>query len=475
MIPSGATGAVGVPPLELSSDARVAVIGGGPSGSLSAYFLLDLARQFGLRLGIDLYEPRDFTLTGPAGCNMCGGVISESLMQKMAAEGISLPREVLLDAIDSYVLHTDSGSVAIRPLHDEMRIASIFRGAGPMGAESQSPLPWSSFDHHLLEMAKKQGAVHIARRVHHLERCADGRVRIHLAPTRQGAEEVDETPDPYDLVIGCVGLNGAGVKLFEAFDFGYRPPKSDRAWVAELYMGAEEVRRRLGNAMHIFLLDVPGMKFAALTPKGHYATFILLGEGVNEELARQVCHTRVIRELFPEGWETPVRPCHCLPRINVGPPTRPFGDRVVLVGDCASSRLYKDGIGAAYRMAKACAYTALTRGISAEAFRLGYWPACQEMDRDNRLGHLLFSMDGLLRHVPPFRRGILQVIGDEQQRTDDPRRMSSAMWDTFTGSSSYKEIFRRAGHPVILWRLLVATLGALLSGLAFWRGRGGAA
>ncbi|MBF0212246.1 MAG: hypothetical protein HQM00_01640 [Magnetococcales bacterium] len=452
--------------MELTSGSRVAVIGGGPSGALSAYFLLDLARQTGIALEVDLFEPRNFNLTGPPGCNMCGGVISESLMQKMAAEGITLPRELLLDTIDSYVLHTDSGAASIRPLHDEMRIASIFRGAGPLGAESQSPLPWSSFDRHLLEMAKGLGARHHARRVRRLDRDGEGRPRVYVQPLKEEAAESGETErlfGVYDLLIGCVGLNGAGVRLFEALDFGYRPPKSDRAWVAELYMGAEEVRRRLGHAMHIFLLDVPGMKFAALTPKGHYVTFILLGDDVNEEVAKRVCHSPQVRELFPEGWEMPVRPCHCQPRINIGPPVNPFADRVVLVGDCASSRLYKDGIGAAYRMAKVCALTALTRGISAEAFREGYWPACQEMDRDNRLGHLLFSMDGLMRHVTLFRRAMLMVVREEQSRPHDPRRLSSALWDTFTGSAAYRHIFRRALHPVVMWRLIAAMIRLLFS------------
>ncbi|MBF0192618.1 MAG: hypothetical protein HQL99_16000 [Magnetococcales bacterium] len=448
--------------MELTSGARVAVIGGGPAGSLSAYFLLDLARQTGLTFQVDLFEPRDFNQTGPPGCNMCGGVISESLMQKMAAEGISLPKELLLDAIDSYVLHTDSGAAAIRPLQEEMRIASIFRGAGPQGAESQSPLPWSSFDQHLMQLAQGLGARHVPRRVRQLVRDAEGRLEVHLQPARGESDEPEEPYGVYDFLIGCVGLNGAGVRLFEELDFGYQPPKTDRAWVAEFYMGAEEVHRRLGHAMHIFLLDIPGMKFAALTPKGHYATFIILGDDVNEELARQVCLSPHVRELFPEGWETPVRPCRCQPRINIGPPVHPFGDRVVLVGDCASSRLYKDGIGAAYRMAKVCALTAVTRGIAAEDFRQGYWPACQEMDRDNRLGHMLFSMDGLMRHLSFFRWAMVTVIREEQSRTDDPRRLSSAMWDTFTGSASYRHIFRRAFHPLVLWRLCVAMLRSLL-------------
>ncbi|MBF0437593.1 MAG: hypothetical protein HQL93_00585 [Magnetococcales bacterium] len=451
--------------MQLNPNSRIAIIGGGPSGSLSAYFLLELAKQMGLTLQVDLFEPRDFTATGPPGCNMCGGVISESLMQKMATEGIRLPDSVLLDAIDSYVLHTDTDFAAIRPLHEEMRIASIFRGGGPLGADSQRPLPWTSFDLHLLDLAKSLGTRHISRRVRHLSWDKDAKPQVYLQPTK-GDPIQEETPfGTYDLLIGCVGLNGSGIKLFEKLDFGYHPPASDRAWIAELYMGAEEVHRRLGNAMHIFLLNIPRLQFAALTPKGHYATFIILGHEVDESLAKQVFQAPQVKHLFPEGWEAPVRPCHCQPRINIGPPRHPFTDRVVLVGDCASSRLYKDGIGAAYRMAKACAVTVLTHGIGANDFQRGYWPACRSLDHDNRLGHFLFSMDGVMRKFPPFRQAILTVIRAEQKQPKGPHRLSSALWDTFTGSASYTNIFARAAHPVIVLRMLAAIIRALINSL----------
>src|SRR3990170_2606668 len=73
--------------LKLDSGSRVAVIGGGPAGSFFSYFLLDMARRLGIELQLDIYEPRDFSLPGPTGCNMCGGIVSESLVQALAIEG----------------------------------------------------------------------------------------------------------------------------------------------------------------------------------------------------------------------------------------------------------------------------------------------------------------------------------------------------------------------------------------------------
>lgn len=79
----------------LDDGSRVAVIGGGPAGSLCAYFLLQAAHSRGLDLHVDIYEPRDFTLPGPLGCNMCGGVVSEFLVDALAADGIMLPHAVV--------------------------------------------------------------------------------------------------------------------------------------------------------------------------------------------------------------------------------------------------------------------------------------------------------------------------------------------------------------------------------------------
>lgn len=438
--------------MELTDNARVAVVGGGPAGSLSAFFILDLAQRLDLRLRLDLYEPRDFLETGPTGCNMCGGVISETLVQKLATAGITLPQEVLMDTIDTYTLHTESGFEAIHAPSAEMRIASIYRGAGPCGAERQAPLPWTSFDQYLLELAQCQGARHIRQRVTEISWDA-GRPRVH---TRDG------TPQTYDLLVGCVGLNGSGTDLFSAMDFGYRRPDSTRAYIAELYFGEADVRRLLGNAMHIFLLNIPQLKFVAITPKGPYATLIILGREIDKELVDRVFQSPEVQRCLPSGWQVPVQPCHCQPRIHIGPPKQPYADRVVLVGDCSASRLYKDGIGAAYRLAQACAYTAVSHGIAKSDFKKHFQPVCDDLTWDNRLGHAMFFLDALFRPLGIFQDAILRTVRHEQRNAKNPRRLSSALWDTFTGSAPYRNIILRALHPRVLARLLLETGNSLL-------------
>ena len=84
----------------LQSGSTVAVIGGGPAGAFFSNFLLDLARRSGRELAVDIYEPRDFDRPGPGGCNNCGGIISEWLVQALAADGINLPTAVVERGIE---------------------------------------------------------------------------------------------------------------------------------------------------------------------------------------------------------------------------------------------------------------------------------------------------------------------------------------------------------------------------------------
>jgi flavin-dependent dehydrogenase len=118
--------------ISLENGARVAVIGGGPAGSLFSFFLLGLAERMDMQLKVDIYEPRDFFLPAPQGCNMCAGIISETVVQNLATEGINLPASVIQKAANSYVLHTDAGSQRNAAFY-EKRIGAMFRGDGPHG------------------------------------------------------------------------------------------------------------------------------------------------------------------------------------------------------------------------------------------------------------------------------------------------------------------------------------------------------
>jgi hypothetical protein len=116
--------------------------------------------------------------------------------------------------------------------------------------------------------------------------------------------------------------------------------------------------------------------------------------------------------------------------------------------------LYKDGIGAAYRTAKAAAVAAIFEGVSAEDFRRHYWPTCQSICADNRIGKLVFAVTRQIQRQKFLRRGLWRMVSGEQDKEGGHRRMSMVLWDTFTGSAPYRDVFLRSLHPSFLGRLL---------------------
>ncbi|MHC4108674.1 MAG: NAD(P)/FAD-dependent oxidoreductase [Planctomycetota bacterium] len=433
----------------LANGSRVAVVGGGPAGSLFSYFLLELAGRIGLDLAVDIYEPRDFSKPGPLGCNMCGGIISETLVQNLAAEGVNLPETVVQRGIDSYVLHTDVGTVRIEtPLH-EKRIAAVHRGGGPRDLKVRR---WESFDRHLLKLAVDRGASVIRSRVEDVT-WSDGRPQIAAPPG---------PPQPYEFMAVAVGVNSPALKLFGQLDLGYDVPQATKTCIREYFVGEEVIGRTIGSSMHVFLLNIPRLEFAAIVPKGDYLSFCLLGEEIDRALIQAFVDAPEVRACMPEGWQPDVKSCQCLPRINVRGSKQPFADRVVFIGDCGVTRLYKDGIGAAYRTAKAAATTAVFEGIGTEDFRAHYQPACKAIHRDNALGKVIFAVTREIQRRRFARRALLRMT-EREQRQGGARLMSQVLWDTFTGSAPYREIFLRTLRPAFLGGLLWA-VGASIVG-----------
>lgn len=434
--------------MELTDDSRVAVIGGGPAGSFVSFFLLETASRADLSLHVDIYEAKDFSKTGPPGCNHCGGIISESLVQMLATEGVNLPEAVVQRGIDSYVLHSDVGTVRIDTPLLEKRIAAVYRGAGPKGSRLTG---WQSLDGYLLELACSAGANLIQRRVE----------AVTWEKDRPVVQAKDSEPQPYDLVIGAVGVNSPSLKIFEGLGFSYRQPKTTKTFISEFHYGEDLIRQYLGSSMHVFLLPMPRLEFAALIPKGEYATLCLLGHDIDKELVERFLSQPAVRSCFPPEWEKLSGVCQCLPKISMGGVKHFYSDRVVMIGDCGVTRLFKDGIGAAYRTSKACATTVVFDGVSAEAFGRFYRKACRDLAQDNFIGKIVFSVVTLFRQFRVLRRGMVTMVDQEQRSRSGERPMSTVLWDTFTGSAPYKEILLRTIRPGFLGRLAGDTLKAL--------------
>jgi len=427
-------------PLSLEDGARVAVVGGGPAGSLFATFCRQIAKLVEVDLAIDLFEPRLFDHRGPAGCNHCGGIISESLVQMLAAEGIEIPGGVVQRGIDSYVLHMDIGTVRIDPPGREKRIAAVYRGNGPRVSELSDT---ESFDRYLLELAVEHGA-NVERRLVSGLAWHEGRPRVLCA---------DGFAGDYDLLVLASGINSNLLAEVERLGIGFRPPKTVKTFITEFRLGRETIERTLGTSMHVFLLDLPNLEFGALIPKGDFVTACLLGQHIDDDLVRSFLSSPEVASCFPGGI-LPAACCHCFPRINVGPRGPAWGDRVVMIGDSGVTRLYKDGIGAAYRTAKSAATTAVLQGVSAASFARHYGAACRRIDRDNAIGKFLFTCGHAAQHARAARRALLRMTRAEQADPESSKLLSSILWDLFTGSSSYGDILERGLKPQFAGGLL---------------------
>ena len=425
----------------LRDGSRIAVVGGGPAGSFFSYFLLKMANAIDLDIEVDIFEPRSFQYCGPAGCNHCGGIVSELLVQTLAAEGIVLPRSVVQRGVESYVVHMDVGDVEIEsPVH-EQRIAALYRGNGP---REGGDAPLESFDGFLQGMATAQGAQIVRKLITNVSN-KDGLPFLEFA---------DGDAESYDLVTVASGVNSNFIKLLDDLPGDFEPPKTTRGYICEFHSTKEEILDILGESVHVFLLDIPRFEFAAIIPKGEFATVVMVGEDLDQELVHKFLNDPVVRRAFPTDRIPCV--CSCSPLINLGARKRPYGDRIVMVGDSGITRLYKDGIGAAFRTGKAAATAAVFHGVSSEDFAKHYWPACKRIVNDNRVGKVMFATNTIMKNSRLTRRAMLTMAQREQAKSKAKPHMSSLLWNMFTGSAPYVEMFRGTLHPGFIYNLLLS-------------------
>lgn len=436
--------------IELTDGSRIGVVGGGPAGSFFSYYALEYARRFGLDIELDIYEAKDFSKIGAAGCNHCGGIISESLVQDLATDGLVIPADIIRRTINAYTLHTEQGTRVIPTPSEEHRIAAVFRGSGPRGCLETDT---QGFDAFMLELCEKSGAKVVRERVTALERVEDG---ILVSCSKSPALK-------YDLLVGAVGLNKKSLDLFSSICPSYKLPKTTRTYISEFMMKPDQVERSLGNSMHVFLLDLPHITFGALIPKYNYVTLVLLGSDIDKEIVQGFLRSEQVRACFPKDYPVDrVAPCQCYPYINIKQGMHPFADRVVLIGDSGSSKLYKNGIGAALITGKAAASTAIFEGVSEKHFDRYFAPVCRDLDRDNQVGKLIFGITRVIQKSAFIKKGLLDLVEREQSEAASSLRMSSVLWDTFTGSAGYRNIFNRFLHPGLLFGLIRSIVSANL-------------
>ncbi|MDL1895869.1 hypothetical protein FBQ82_06315 [Anaerolineae bacterium CFX7] len=446
--------------LGLENGARIAVIGGGPAGPFFSHFVLMFADRMGLDIHVDIYEPRDFSIVGPPGCNMCAGIVSESLVQHMATEGINFPTTVVQRGIDSYVLYMDVGAVKIDSSRREKRIGATFRGSGPRDVKH---VKWDSLDRYLMRLALEKGAQQIRARVTDVKWDADPET-TPLAQRRFVVKASNNSSATYDFVAVTTGVNTALLKTFENLNLGYYAPKTTKAYIREYYLGDDAIGQFIGTSFHAFLPTIPNIEFGAIVPKGEYVTVALLGDDIDPATMDAFMADPMVKASMPPNFAFDKIACWCGPRINLTGSPQPYGDRVVFIGDSGVTRLYKDGIGAAYRAAKAAASNVAFHGIAREDLAKQYGAYCRAMETDNNIGKFMFAVVRQIQRFRFSRRAILRMTMEEQKHPPTAHGgMSMVLWDMFTGSAPYREVFMRTLHPIFWSRLIWNLLACLVT------------
>lgn len=428
-------GGMGTILMKVETGSKVAVIGGGPAGSLFALHLLRYAREVGVDPEVTIYEVRDFGEPGPKGCKGCAGILSPSLLKNLNELGLSIPDEIVASKIAHYTVHGPNASVSISNPDKGIQIASIYRGAGPRTPDNRTA---GSFDGWLLRQAQSSGAKVVRRKVSRV--ILGERARLEVADG-----ELD-----CDLVVLASGVNAARVP---AIGLEYVPPKTLVMAQAELYVGAAEVQSLLGDSAHAFLLPRFGLVFGTLVPKGPFINVSVLSSGKHTVSVSDFLSHETVRGVLPERYE---RVCSCAPRAVIGPAHNYCADGFVAIGDAAVSRLYKDGIGSALLTSREAARTAVWHGFSRQDFERHYTPFCNTIDSDNRWGRILFSINNRAKDSHVFLLAQQRRIAAEQEETAKAQPFTKAAWGMFTGSYSYGTVARLAISPVPLARLLGA-------------------
>ena len=269
------------------------------------------------------------------------------------------------------------------------------------------------------------------------------------------------TPEAYELLAVATGVNSPTLKLFQEDPINYDPPTTTKTFIREYHLGESAIEDRLGNSMHVFLADLPGIEFAAIIPKHNCVTVCLLGDGIDKGVFDAFLESPEVQCCLPPRELLDDFACNCSPKMNVLGARKPFRDRLVFVGDSGVTRLFKDGIGAAYRTAKAAARTAVFSGVGVDDFERNFMPTCRAIQADNRFGRLVFGVTDQIKKRHFARQAVLRMVAAEQSDPQRRLRMSTVMWDMFTGSATYREIFMRTLLPGFLTRFTAANLASI--------------
>ena len=438
--------------LHLKDGSQVAVIGAGPAGTFFAQFARRLAGEKGLDLSITLFDAKNFLCQGPSGCNMCAGVVSENLVEKLKQINIVLPAEKVQRTISGFYYRSRAGGFLLNQVADRKNIVTVFRGNGPRYCIDDTNI---SFDDFLLDHVKRQGAKVISKPVSAIVLPIYPADKIQLVYGTKNNKKKFAA----DLVVCAFGLNTKMISHLKSLAFGYQPPRTLKAYQAEYLLGRDFIKKKYGNNIYIFAMGLKRLRFVAIVPKDEYITVSLVGrEDANKNDLAEFMKSKLMGEILPDGWLMSNKYCHCQPLIATTPAKHPFTDRLVIIGDASFSRYYKNGLESAFVTARLAAETAFNSGISKAAFRQGYHKQAKKLIiKDNFYGRALFRVDDFISQRDQLAKIFFQLT-NPKNKNSIAVRLQQILWNLFTGNIPYRKIFLKTLKPLLLFRLFLAII-----------------
>ncbi len=454
----------------MESGGTVVVIGGGPAGAFFAIHVLRKARELARDIKVIIIErqrqirssPPDCFTDNWNGCNYCAGGLSPKLNDVLDDLNLHLPEAVIQSRINSITIQGYWKNIELE-VPPGRQMLSVYRGSRPMSRSERH----HNFDSFLLDEALKAGAELIGGEANQVHYAPSGRLLVsYRANTTEAQLEAD-------FVVFAAGVNkgpaipGASsvLETLPQLIPGFVPPRLRRALIFEL-KSEPGIPASLTNAIHFveYGSKTLRLEMCSLMPKRDFITVVLVGASIDakapreksRDILRQFLELPHIRKLVSSGTRLRAA-CVCRANLVIGSAKRPFGDRIAVIGDLSTTRLYKDGILSAHQTARALAETVLMLGIDTCSLDQGYGPTLRNFRRDNRFASLVFFVHRIAFGSSVLSRVLYQaVITERKNRPSAQRHLEKILWQIASGDNQYEDIFFSLLHP--------RTLGSILAG-----------
>jgi len=407
----------------------IGIVGAGPAGSICAIQLINLSKEKGIDIKVDLLDYKNFLEKGPAGCNFCAGVLSHEAIDNLRGIGIKLDNDVIQSKIEGYCLITEGGELNY---YQKMKppLFTIYRGGGPTDIKENNK---KSLDSLILEKAIEKGANFISAMVKSIIIPKNEEEKLKIICTDRCFE--------YDIIVAAFGVNSTFKKDIIIGNSKYKIPKTEKALQLEISVSKDFIEKKIANRIYVFILNIPRINLVALTPKENYITLTLIGKDLIVKDLFNFLNNKIVKEKLNLPEEIRIS-CLCYPKLPIKGANYPYGNNFIAVGDANISRYYKDGIGSSYFTATKAAEAIINYINGERNFYKNYFLPCRaKYHLDNKYGYLLFKINEMLVKNKKFAK-ILIEIAEEEAAASNPV-IHELLWNMFTGDDSYKNIFRQ--------------------------------